>query len=200
MANDGKRDRPAMPAVSAASALTNSHDSARARELAILLQVTNGPAHEDFIVRAQGGALDLAREVEMGIRETGVERERVLVRGDRFGGAALVLEHDAQVEPEQRDALVGAQGQAVVGLGRGEVVPVVVEAAEVIVRVGQVWAAGNGALVGVRGTGPVTCLLGGAATLVPLDRAGALAHAAPGSDFEHHEIAHARTVASRSDT
>src|SRR5215208_5404333 len=79
----------------------SSSSSPGARELTVLLQVTDRPAQHDLVATRARGALDVTREVEVRIRHLRVERQTLLVRLDRFGDSAAVLERHTHVEPVQ---------------------------------------------------------------------------------------------------
>ena len=111
----------------------------------------------------------------------------------------LILEHDAEIEPVERDLAVQAQREPVVALGPGQLAAVVQDAADVVVRVGQVGTARERPAVGIE-RGRRIVRLEGTATVVPGDGAGPLAEATPGSEAEKDEIAHDPNLTIGSDT
>jgi len=165
--------------------------------------VPNRAAHHQIIRAAATDELELARKVEMRVRERGLEPERTLVRVDRFGTATAVFEHDAEVEPVKADLPRSADREAVERLGLAELIAIVEEPTEVVTRV-RPCRRGERALVGSDRGIRLLRGLERQAALVVLGGADRPKATAPGQlsapAAQRYEIAHARTVASGSDT
>ncbi len=135
--------------------------------------MANGAAHEQLVVRAAGRQLVETREVVVRIRHVRIELERALVRRDRFRVATLILDDNSEIEPVERDAVAEADRDAIVRLRERVLACIVVQAAEVVVRIREVWTTRDRALVGRAGGGRIHGFEGNAPLVMVYGRRGA---------------------------
>jgi hypothetical protein len=111
------------------------------------LQIGGGSGSGAWRSGVAAAAIQQAGEVQVRFPERVVEDERLSVGGDGLVASPLIFEDDAEIEPRQRRRL-GGERLAIVMLGGRQLAPLMEEAPEVVVGVGEARTSGEGAAVG----------------------------------------------------